>query len=106
MHVRKNLKKFIGNKRSEEHKVAEILIIDRLYMPRSMTGYSKALILADSGTSKITIYPSTDLRGATLRRHIRAHLCSNPLPRAVISDLGTEMSAELDKMLAKYNIEL
>ena len=106
MHVRKNLKKFIGNKRSQEHQVAEILIIDSLYMPRSVTGYSKALILVDSGTSKVTIYPSTDLRGATLRRHIRAHLCANPLPRAVISDLGTEMSAELDKMLAKYNIEL
>ena len=48
---------------------------------------------------------SANLCGATLCKHVRAHLCSNPIPRAVISDLGSEMSVELANMLAKYSIE-
>jgi hypothetical protein len=43
---------------------------------------------------------------ATVRKHLLTYISSHPIPAEIKCDFGSEFRKDLDKFLAKYNIEL
>ena len=82
----KRVRKLIGAQRSNIHAPGQCIVTDSLYLPRSTYGYTKALIIVDSATGYVIVYPSTNLLASTVRRHFLIYLCSHPPPQTVKAD--------------------
>jgi hypothetical protein len=80
--------------------------MDSAFLPRSQHGYSKALIIVCACTGYIIVYPSTNLQAVTVRKHLLTYISSHPIPAEIKCDFGSEFREDLDKFLAKYNIDL
>ena len=102
----KRIKKLIGSRRTNYYVPSQCLIIDSCYLPRSQTGYSKALICVDACTGYVIVYPSMNLQAATVRKHILTYLSSHLLPGEIKADFGSEFKKEFDRFLANYGISL
>ena len=102
----KRIKKLIGSRRTNYYVPSQCLIIDSCYLPKSQTGYSKALICVDACTGYVIVYPSTNLQAATVRKHILTYLSSHLLPSKIKADFGSEFKKEFDRFLANYGISL
>ena len=81
----KRIKILIGSQRSNYYLPSQCLVIDSAYFPRSQHGYKNALIIVDTSTGYVIIYPSQNLLAATIKKHFKK---------------------DLDKFLAKYGIHL
>ena len=102
----KELYKQVGSVRSTIYRPLQAVVCDSLYLPADKLGYSKALLLADAATGKISIYPEKDLKAATARESILNDLYTTPAPEFLITDKGSEFEKNLDLFLAHYNITL
>jgi hypothetical protein len=102
----KRVRKLIGAQRSNVYAPAQCIVVDSAFLPRSTHGYSKALIIVDSCTGFVIIYPSQNLLASTVRRHFLTYLCSHPLPEVVKSDHGGEFRRDLEGFFANYGIQL
>ena len=69
-----------GSQRSTVYRPLQAIIIDSLYLPSDKLQNSKALIIKDSCTSKICIFPGRDLQASTARKHIFNYLLCHPSP--------------------------
>ena len=102
----KRVRKLIGAQRSNVHVPGQCIVVDSAFLPRSTYGYSKALIIVDSCTGFVIIYPSQNLLASTVRRHFLMYLCSHPLPEVVKSDHGGEFRRDLEgffEKITEYN---
>ena len=78
----------------------EIIYVNSAYCPTDSHGYKKCLIIVDSATSKVTAYPSKDLKSFTVQKHLNSYMLSCGIPRIVYTDIGTEFKKGLDEALA------
>ena len=76
------------------------------YLPRSQSGYSKALICVDACTGYVMVYPSPNLQADTVMKHNLTYLSYHLLPSMIKADFGSEFKKQFDKFLASYGIEL
>ena len=102
----KKLRRLCGDVRSNIFLPGECIEIDSCYLPSDRYQHSKALIIVDACSSKVSIFPGRDLKSATIRQHMKNFLYCNPLPRVVRCDFGQEHKKDLDVFLAQYSIQL
>ena len=102
----KRARNLISSRRTDLYLPGQNLVLDSLYLPRSKLGNSKALIIVDSCTSRISLLESKDLKANTVRRHIRTYFQCQPLSEFLTCDLGTEFRQDLDAYLAGLGIQL
>jgi hypothetical protein len=57
-----------------------------MYLPADKNQYSKALLLADCATGKISIYPERNLQASTARKSILNYLYTTPAPEFLITN--------------------
>ena len=97
---KKALYRQIGSSRSTLYRPLQALVCDSLYLPADKLGYSKALLLCDAGTGKISIFPEKNLQASTARKSILNYLYCTPAPQFLISNKGSEFEKNLDLFLA------
>ena len=93
---KKALYKQVGSVRSTIYSPLQAVVCDSLYLPADKLGYSKALLLADAATGKVSIYPEKDLQAATAKKGILSYLYTTPPPQYFITDKGGEFEKGLD----------
>ena len=102
----KQVRNLIGSRRTDLYLPGQNLVLDSLYLPKSRLGNSKALIIVDSCTSRISLFESKDLKASSVRRHIKTYFQCQPLSQYITCNLGTEFRQELDVYLAGLGIQL
>ena len=103
---KKALYRQIGSQKSTLYRPLQAVVVDSLYLPSDKLGYSKALLLCDAATGKISIFPEKNLQASTARKSILNYLYCTPAPQFLISDKGSEFEKKLDLFLAQYDITL
>ena len=102
----KRIRKLIGLQRSNVHMPGQCTVIDCFYLPTSRYGYTKGLILVDSATGYVTVYPCLNLQAASIRRNILWYLCSRHPPEIIKAEFGKEFLGNLEGFLGRYGIAL
>ena len=102
----KLIRNLIGEERTQYFKPLECLVIDSLYLPTSKHGFKYGLVLVDAATSKAIVFPSVNLKAATVKRHLRTLFGIHRPPRYLIADYGPEMRQDLDGFLAEFNVTM
>ena len=102
----KLVRKIMGSTRTYNYLPGQAWVLDSAIVPKSQSGHSKILIIADYCTSYISAYPSKDLKAATAKQHIMNHLCAHPTPQVIITDFGSEFKEGLQNALTQLNVAL
>ena len=102
----KIIRNLVGAERTQYFKPLECLVIDSLYLPTSKHGFKYGLVMVDAATSKAVVYPSVNLKAATVKRHLRTLFSTRRPPCYLIADYGPEMFADLDGFLAEFNVTM
>ena len=102
----KRIKKLIGSRRTNYFVLSQCLILYSCYLPKSQSGYSKALICVDACTGYVIVYPSTNLQADTVHKHTLTYLSSHLLPSEIKADFGSECKKQFDRFIANYGISL
>ena len=88
------------------YRPGECIITDSMYLPKDRHGHCKAILIVDATSSKLSIFPATNLKFESVRQIFKHFLCCMVHPRLCQADQGTEYSQKLSDYLAKYNISL
>ena len=102
----KRLRKICGSMRSQVYRPWECIIVDSLYLPKDRHGHSKAILIVNAASSKLSNFHVTNLKFESVRQVLKHLLCCTVHPRLCKADQGTEYSQKLSDYLAKYNISL
>ena len=85
-----------GKVRSIIYAPLRAIVMDSLYLPAYKIQYSKALLLADCATGKVSIYPNKNLQASTARKSILNYLYTTPAPEYFITDKAGEFDKNLE----------
>ena len=102
----KMIRRLVGEERTQYFRPLECLVIDSLYLPSSKHGFKYGLVCVDAATSKAIVFPSVNLKAATVKRHLRTLFGINKPPLYLIADYGPEMRENLDGFLAEFNVTM
>ena len=77
----KRLLKICGSERSQLYRPGECIIVDSLFFPKDRHNHSKAILIVDAASSKLSIFHVTNLKFESIWQVFKHFLCCTVHPR-------------------------